>query len=87
MRWWGGVPEANGPKQSIEAWNKANPDIQVEYVQYPNNDEGNVKLDTALQAEGEVDICVTYGLARLKQRADAGALEPLDAYLGGFDPP
>lgn len=86
LRWWGGVPEANGPKQSVEAFNKINPDIQVEYIQYPNNDEGNIKLDTALQADGEVDVCVSYGLARLKKRADAGALEPLDAYLGGFDP-
>ncbi len=86
LRWWGGVPEANGPKQCVEAFNKISPDIQVEYVQYPNNDEGNVKLDTALQADGEVDVCVSYGLARLKQRADGGALEPLDAYLNGFDP-
>ena len=86
LRWWGGVPEANGPKQTVEAWNKANPDIQVEYVQYPNNDEGNVKLDTALQAPGEVDVLVSYGLPRLKQRADGGAIEPLDAYLAGFDP-
>lgn len=23
--WWGGVPEANGPKQSVEAWNKGQP--------------------------------------------------------------
>ena len=80
------MPEANGPKQTVEAWNKANPDIQVEYVQYPNNDEGNVKLDVALQAPGEVDVLVSYGLPRLKQRADAGAIEPLDAYLAGFDP-
>jgi len=86
LRWWGGVPEANGPKQTVEAWNKANPDIQVEYVQYPNNDEGNVKLDTALQAPGEVDVLVSYGLPRLKQRADGGAIEPLDGYLAGFDP-
>ena len=86
LRWWGGVPEANGPKQTVEAWNKANPDIQVEYVQYPNNDEGNVKLDVALQAPGEVDVLVSYGLPRLKQRADGGAIEPLDGYLAGFDP-
>jgi multiple sugar transport system substrate-binding protein len=86
LRWWGGVPEANGPKQSVEAFNKIDPNIQVEYIQYPNNDEGNVKMDTALQADGEVDVVVSYGLARLKQRADAGALEPLDAYLNGFDP-
>lgn len=86
LRWWGGVPEGNGPKQSVAAFNKISPDIQVEYIQYPNNDEGNVKLDTALQADGEVDVCVSYGLARLKQRADGGALEPLDAYLAGFDP-
>lgn len=86
IRWWGGVPEANGPKQTVDAWNSANPDIQVEYVQYPNNDEGNVKLDIALQADGEVDVCVSYGLPRLKQRADAGAIEPLDGYFAGFDP-
>ncbi len=86
LRWWGGVPEANGPKQTVEAWNKANADIQVEYVQYPNNDEGNVKLDVGLQAAGEVDVLVSYGLTRLKQRADAGALEPLDGFFAGFNP-
>lgn len=86
LRWWGGVPEANGPKQTVDAWNKAHPEIQVEYVQYPNNDEGNIKLDTALMAGTEVDVMVSYGLARVKQRADAGAIEPLDAYLDGFDP-
>jgi len=86
LRWWGGVPEASGPKQTVEAWNKINPDIQVEYVQYPNNTEGNVKLDTALQADGEVDVLVSYGLNPLKQRADGGAIEPLDAFLGAFDP-
>ena len=37
-------------------------------------------------AEGEVDVPVSYGLTRLKQRADGGAIEPLDAYLAGFDP-
>jgi len=86
LRWWGGVPEASGPRQTVAAWNKINPDIQVEYVQYPNNTEGNVKLDTALQANGEVDVFVSYGLAPFKQRADGGAIEPLDAYLAGFDP-
>lgn len=86
LRWWGGVPEASGPALTVAAWNKINPDIQVEYVQYPNNTEGNVKLDTALQADGEVDVVVSYGLAPMKQRADAGAIEPLDAYLKGFDP-
>jgi multiple sugar transport system substrate-binding protein len=86
LRWWGGVPEASGPQQTVQAWNKDHPDIQVEYVQYPNNTEGNVKLDTALQADGEVDVLVSYGLNPLKQRADGGAIEPLDAYLAGFDP-
>jgi multiple sugar transport system substrate-binding protein len=86
LRWWGGVPDVSGPKQSIEAWNKANPDIQVEYVQYSNNDEGNVKLDTALLVPNEVDVFVSYGLPRFKKRADGGLIEPLDSYLAGFDP-
>jgi multiple sugar transport system substrate-binding protein len=81
LRWWGGVPEANGPKQMVEAWNKLHPDVQVEYVQYSNNDEGNIKLDTALLVPGEVDVYTTYGLTRHKKRADGGLVEPLDAYL------
>mgnify|MGYP005838040387 CR=1 FL=1 len=86
VRWWGGVPEANGPKQAVEAWNKAHPEIQVEYVQYTNTPEGNVKLDTALMVTGEVDVCSNYGLTLLKKRADGGQIEPLDAYLGSFNP-
>ncbi len=85
LRWWGGVPDVNGPKQAAEAWNKNHPDIQVEYVQYSNNDEGNIKMDTALLVPNEVDVFVSYGLPRFKKRADGGLVEPLDAYLQGFD--
>jgi multiple sugar transport system substrate-binding protein len=86
LRWWSGVADANGPANAAKAWNAANPDIQVEHVQYSNNDEGNVKLDTALLVPGEVDVAVTYGFHRWQKRIEAGLFEPLDGYLQGFDP-
>ncbi len=85
LRWWGGVPDVSGPKAAADAWNKDHPDTQVEYVQYSNNTEGNIKLDTALLVPDEVDVFVSYGLVPFKKRADGGLVEPLDGYLNGFD--
>ncbi|UKS28785.1 extracellular solute-binding protein [Paenibacillus sp. HWE-109] len=72
LMFWGGVPEDAGPKEVVETWNKANPDIQVEYVRYVNDDAGNLKLDTALLTGQQIDLFATYLLPRLEQRTKAG---------------
>ena len=51
LSFWGAIGEANGPKDVVDAWNKANPDIQVQYVRYVNDNAGNTKLDTALMRQ------------------------------------
>ncbi len=35
---WGGVPPENGPQEVVDNWNKENPDIQLEYVRFVNDD-------------------------------------------------
>lgn len=69
---------------SVDEWNAANPNIQVELVPFSNNDEGNTQLDTALLA-GEADIFISYGVQRFVARQDAGLMVALDEFLSDFD--
>lgn len=88
LKMWGGVPEENGPKAAVDNWNAANPDIQVEYIRYVNDDSGNTKLDTALISNTEApDIFVSYGETYYNRRMNAGMAEPLDEWISkvGFN--
>lgn len=69
---WGAVPAEAGPQEVIDSWNKENPDIQVEYFRYVNDDPGNLKLDTALMTGQDADLFVNYAINRLQKRVDAG---------------
>ncbi|MCM3627008.1 extracellular solute-binding protein [Paenibacillus glycanilyticus] len=69
---WGAVPAEAGPQAVVDNWNKENPDIQVEYVRYVNDDPGNLKLDTALMTGQDADLYINYTLTRLQKRVDAG---------------
>ncbi|MNI07527.1 Bacterial extracellular solute-binding protein [compost metagenome] len=76
---WGGVPEESGPKDVVANWNKANADIQVEYIRYVNDDSGNTKLDTALISQTDApDIFISYGETYYNRRMNAGMAAPLD---------
>lgn len=72
LTFWGGVPAEAGPQAVIDAWNQAHPDIQVEYVRFVNDDDGNLKLDTALTTGQSVDLYVNYTVTRLERRVEAG---------------
>lgn len=72
LKFWGGVPAEAGPQQVIDNWNKANPNIQVEYIRYVNDDAGNLKLDTALMTGQGVDLFVSYFVPRLEKRVNGG---------------
>lgn len=87
LKFWGAVPEESGPKQAVENWNKANPDIQVEYVRFVNDESGNTKLETALLAGDQVDLYINYRMDKLAKRIEAGMVEPLDDYISktGFN--
>lgn len=80
LRVWGGVPEENGPGDLIADFMEQYPNIKVEYTRFVNDDQGNLRLDTALMAGGQVDVYFTYNTAILGRRIQAGnALE-----LGSF---
>ncbi|MEW9671157.1 ABC transporter substrate-binding protein [Ammoniphilus sp. 3BR4] len=81
LKVWGAVPEEAGPQQVVENWNKANPDIQVEYIRFVNDEAGNTKLETALLADGQVDLFFGYRADKVVKRVEAGMTEPLDQYI------
>lgn len=72
LKMWGGVPPESGPQEVVDAWNKDHPDIQVEYVRFVNDDEGNLKLDTAMMTGQDVDLFVNYSLSQAAKRQQSG---------------
>ncbi|MDF2923766.1 MAG: hypothetical protein K0R57_2680 [Paenibacillaceae bacterium] len=78
LKYWGAIPPENGPQKVVDAWNAQNPNIQVEYYRYVNDEPGNTKLDTALISKNDApDIFVSYGETHLNRRLNAGMAEPL----------
>jgi len=71
LKMWGGVPPEAGPQQVIDAWNKEHPDIQVEYVRFVNDDDGNLKLDTAMITGQDVDLFVNYSISQASKRVES----------------
>lgn len=80
LKMWGGVPPEAGPQEVVDAWNKEHPDIQVEYVRYVNDDDGNLKLDTAMMTGQDVDLFVNYTLSRVEKRMESGLTLDLSKY-------
>lgn len=80
LKMWGGVPPESGPQAVVDNWNAKNPDIQVEYERYVNDDAGNLKLDTALLTGQSVDLFVNYSGTALKKRVDAGVALDMSSY-------
>lgn len=77
---WGGVPPENGPQDLVDAWNKAHPDIQVEYIRFVNDDTGNNKLDTALLSGEQIDAFFSYSIPQMTKRIQGGMAEELTNY-------
>lgn len=71
LKMWGGVPPEAGPQTVIDNWNKEHPDIQVEYVRYVNDDDGNLKLDTAMITGQDVDLFVNYTISQTAKRVES----------------
>ncbi|MBW4838842.1 MAG: extracellular solute-binding protein [Paenibacillaceae bacterium] len=69
---WGGVPPESGPQEVIDNWNKEHPDVQIEYVRFVNDDDGNLKLDTAMITGQDVDLFVNYTISQASKRKDSG---------------
>ena len=69
---WGGVPAENGPQALCDAFTEANPDVKVTYTRYPNDDTGNLKLDSSLAGGAPIDVFISYAPAKLFQRVSNG---------------
>jgi multiple sugar transport system substrate-binding protein len=87
---WGGVPAESGPQQVVDRFQKKHPDIPVVYTRYVNDDRGNLKVNTALQGDVDIDVFFTYGIQNLAMRsgpelaADLGARVRETPELSGF---
>ncbi|WP_165452327.1 extracellular solute-binding protein [Paenibacillus thalictri] len=81
ITWWAAWAEDQGPAEMIKKFNQKYPQIKVEYVQFTNSDEGNVKVDTSLVAGQQIDVFFNYGLPRLEARAKKGVLQDLNEFL------
>jgi multiple sugar transport system substrate-binding protein len=88
LKFWGGVPPESGPQDAVDAWNKANPNIKLEYTRFVNDDSGNLKLETALLSNTDApDLFMTYSDGNMTKRMQAGMITPLDDLIAkeGFD--
>ncbi len=68
---------ANGTDALIEEFNKYYPNVTVKYEVYKNNGDGNVGLDSAIMAGGQVDVLLSFGVAYTSQRWENGLLMDL----------
>jgi multiple sugar transport system substrate-binding protein len=69
---WGGVPPESGPQQLIDHFQEKHPDIPVTYTRFVNDDRGNLKLNTALQGDVDIDVYFTYTTEDLAMRSGSG---------------
>lgn len=77
---WGAVPPENGPQEVVDNWNAEHPETQVEYVRFVNDDDGNLKLDTALSTGQNVDLFVNYSVTNLDKRIKGGTALDLSEF-------
>lgn len=87
LQWWGSFPEDQGPNQVCEAFNAIDPNVQVEYTRFVNDDSGNTKLDVSLMSDSSIDIFTSLNDVWLKKRIDSGYCYALDELFedAGFD--
>lgn len=77
---WGGVPPEAGPQAAVDVWNAEHPEVQVEYIRFVNDDDGNLKLDTALATGQNADLFVNYTTANVGKRIKAGVALDLSQF-------
>lgn len=81
LQWWGTFQEQQGPELVCEAFNKLDPNLQVQYTRYVNDDAGNTKLDVTLMADSSVDVFLNMNDVLMKKRIDSGFTLVLDDLL------
>ena len=90
LRFWGGVQPEYGYDELAANFNEEYKDrgLQVEYIRYVNDTQGNLQLETYLMGGGEVDMFMGYGgRTRLDSRSESGLLLDMSDMLEerGFD--
>lgn len=83
LHWWGSFAENMGPEQVCEAFNKIDPNLQVEYTRYVNDDAGNTKLDMTLMSDDSIDVFLNMNDVLLMKRIENGYMYPLDELFEG----
>ncbi len=84
--WTAWAPEA-GMQEIVDKFMEKYPQITVELVQFSNNNDGNIKLDTTLLAGKGIDVFFNFGVNRVDARAKKNLMLDLTPYIArdGFD--
>ncbi len=84
IRYWDGIDETTGnyrpvwTKENIDLFQKANPDIKIEFTNTPNGDQYLNKISTEMAANNVPDIFMTWVAGRLEPFVKAGRLLPMN---------
>lgn len=81
LEFWGGVPLEKGPRNLINAFQKAYPKIKVNYTRFVNDATGNTKLDSVLESGAPLDIFTSYTVPAMGARIKAGRALDLGKYI------
>jgi len=77
ITFWCAYKETYGMGDLIAAFEELHPEINVELMVANNSTDGNLAVDTALMAGGEIDVLLSYTTTRTEERASAGFLADL----------
>lgn len=64
----------NGTQALIDEFNTYYPNVKVNFEVYKNSGDGNIGLDTAIMAGGQVDVILSFGVANTSERWENGLL-------------
>ena len=65
----------------IDAFEKTHPSKEVVHTQFVNTNDGNLKLDIALEGGNHIDVFFTYSVKSLAQRSSSGIMPDLSKRL------
>lgn len=88
LRFWAAIAPEYGYQAVCDNFNAAYGDrgLTIEYVQYKNDTNGNLAVETTLTTGEGIDVLISYGnLSKLVPRSQDGLLLNLADYLSDFD--
>ena len=72
ITFWCAYKGVYGMDDLIAAFEELHPEINVELMYANNSTDGNLAVDTALMAGGEIDVLLSYTTDRTEERASSG---------------